>query len=195
MSAPKSDTSTIEARKHRLLELLAEGKSQLQAAEILRLENYPAHDRTIRRDVHSLRGQWGKENMNQFELIREQQLREVEEDKAELRSLRDKLTAFVDPREVIEWALKIIDRRDAIRQTEIKLTGTAAPTKSISANMQVEQQVIPVEQQLEYLNAFAGLYEDERLEELDRVKARKRTCRIVITADGWGQKALPESGS
>jgi len=44
----------------------------------------------------------------------------------------------------------------------------------------VEQQVIPIEQQLEYLNAFAGLYEDERLDELDRVKARKRTCRVVM---------------
>jgi hypothetical protein len=61
-----------------------------------------------------------------------------------------------------------------------KLTGSNAPTKSISANVSVEQQVIPIEQQLEYLNAFAGLYEDERLEELDRVKARKRTCRVVM---------------
>lgn len=180
MSAPKSDTATIEARKNRLLELLAEGKTQVDAAEILRVEGYPADSRTIQRDVRSLRGQWGEANVNQFELLREQQLREVEEDKAELRSLREKLTDFVDPREVIEWALKIIDRRDAIRQTEIKLTGTAAPSKSISANVSVEQQVIPIEQQLEYLNAFAGLYEDERLEELDRVIGRKRTCRVVM---------------
>jgi hypothetical protein len=77
---------------------------------------------------------------------------------------------------------------------EMDLRGTAAPTKSISANVNVEQQVIPIEQQLEYLNAFAGLYEDERLEELDRVKARKRTCRVVMTADVF-QKALPGSGS
>jgi len=131
MSAPKSDTATIEARKNRLLELLAEGKSQVDAAEILRVEGYPADDRTIRRDVRLLRGQWSETNMNQFDAMREQQLREVEEDKADLKSLRDKLTAFVDPREVIEWALKIIDRRDSIRQTEIKLTGTAAPSKSI----------------------------------------------------------------
>jgi hypothetical protein len=180
MSAPKSDTATIEARKNRLLELLTKGKTQVEAAEILRVEGYPADGRTVQRDVRSLRGQWGEANLNQYELLREQQLREVEEDKAELRSLREKLTGFVDPREVIEWALKIIDRRDAIRQTEIKLTGTAAPSKSISANVNVEQQVIPIEQQLEYLNAFAGLYEDERLEELDRVKARKRTCRVVM---------------
>jgi hypothetical protein len=77
---------------------------------------------------------------------------------------------------------------------EMDLRGTAAPTKSISANVNVDQQVIPIEQQLEYLNAFAGLYEDERLEELDRVKARKRTCRVVMDANVF-QKALPESGS
>ena len=192
MSAPKSDTPTIEARKHRLLELLSEGKTQVDAAEILRQENYPADLRTVQRDVRSLRGQWGEANINQYDLLREQQLHEVEEDKAELRALRDKLVEFVDPREVIEWALKIIDRRDAIRQTEIKLTGTAAPSKSISAKVNVEQQVIPIEQQLEYLNAFAGLYEDERLEELDRVKSRKRTCRVVMEAHTF-RKQLEES--
>ena len=94
MSAPKSDTATIEARKNRLLELLTEGKSQDEAAEILRLEGYPADDRTIRRDVTSLRGQWGEANINQYDLLREQQLREVEEDKAELRSLREKLSGL-----------------------------------------------------------------------------------------------------
>lgn len=138
MSAPKSDTSTIEARKNRLLELLSEGRSQASASEILRRENYPADLRTVQRDVRSLRGQWGEANINQYELLREQQLHEVEEDKAELRALRDKLVDFVDPREVIEWALKIIDRRDAIRQTEIKLTGTAAPTKSIHASVNAD---------------------------------------------------------
>jgi hypothetical protein len=79
---------------------------------------------------------------------------------------------------------------------EMDLRGTASPTKSISAHVNGDAQVIPIEQQLEYLNAFAGLYEDERLEELDRVKARKRTCRVVMDAS-WGNnnKLLPESGS
>lgn len=194
MSAPKSDTATIEARKNRLLELLSEGKSQVDAAEILRREGYPADGRTIQRDVRSLRGQWGEANVSQYDLLREQQLREVEEDKRELQRLREKLDMLVDPIEVIDLALKILDRRDTVAQREMKLTGTAAPSKSISANVNVEQQAIPFEQQLEYLNAFAGLYEDERLEELDRVKARRRTCRVVMTADVF-QKALPESGS
>jgi DNA-binding CsgD family transcriptional regulator len=56
MSAPKSDTATIEARKFRLQELLAEGKTQREAAEILKGEEFPADVRTLRRDVTSLRG-------------------------------------------------------------------------------------------------------------------------------------------
>ena len=131
--------------------------------------------------------------MSQYDLLREQQLREVEEDKAELLRLREKLDMLVDPIEIIELALKILDRRDTVAQREMKLTGTAAPTKSISANVNVAQQAISFEQQLEYLNAFAGLYEDERLEELDRVKARKRTCRVVMDAHPF-RKQL-ESGS
>ena len=75
------------------------------------------------------------------------------------------------------------------------LGGTAAPTKSISANVNVDQQVIPIEQQLEYLNAFAGLYDDERLEELDRVKARKRTCRVVMDAHPFAPQLEESCGS
>jgi hypothetical protein len=159
VSAPKSDTATIEARKNRLLELLTEGKSQVAAAEILRLEGYPADERTIRRDVTSLRGQWGEVNMNQFDALREQQLVEVEEDKTELRKLREKLEMLVDPVEVIDLALKIIDRRDTVAQREMKLTGTAAPSRSISANVNLNP-----EHSQEYLlfrEACAGLTEDQ----------------------------------
>ena len=81
-----------------------------------------------------------------------------------------------------------------IRDSVARLLGLNAPERSLHANVNIEQQVIPIEQQLEYLQAFAGLYEDERLEELDRVKARKRTCRVVMDAS-WNQKQLPESGS
>jgi hypothetical protein len=67
----KSDEATICARKHRLLELLIEGKTQAEAAEILRCEGFPAHPRTIQRDVMSLKGQWKIKNMSLFELIKE----------------------------------------------------------------------------------------------------------------------------
>ena len=79
MSAPKSDTATIEARKNRLLELLTEGKTQVAAAEQLRLEGYPADARTLRRDVTSMKLQWGKQNMSQFEQYRDNQLTRIAE--------------------------------------------------------------------------------------------------------------------
>lgn len=63
---------------------------------------------------------------------------------------------------------------------EMDLRGTAAPTKSISAHVDGNQQVLPIEQQLEYFEAFAGLYPDERLAILDEVRARKRTCRVTL---------------
>ncbi|MGA9308434.1 MAG: hypothetical protein WBW31_23770, partial [Candidatus Sulfotelmatobacter sp.] len=81
-----------------------------------------------------------------------------------------------------------------IRDSVARLLGLNAPEMRVNENYNADAQVIPIEQQLEYLQAFAGLYEDERLEELDRVKARKRTCRVVVDAS-WGQKELPESGS
>jgi hypothetical protein len=73
----------------------------------------------------------------------------------------------------------------------MRLEGTAAPTKTISANINADVQVLPIEQMLEYMQAFAGLYPDERLEELDRVAARKRTCRVVM--DAQPVKQLEES--
>ncbi len=183
MSAPKSDTATIEARRNRLLELYAEGKTQRVASEILKAEGYPADVRTVRRDVKNhLEKGWREQNMNQFEQWRDEHI-------AELEALRAKLEdPTIAPSDKIALALAII-REDS------KIKGTAAPSKSISANVNVEQQVIPMEAQLEYLNAFAGLYEDERLEELDRVKARKRTCRIVMDAHPFAPQLEDSCGS
>jgi hypothetical protein len=111
----------------------------------------------------------------------------------ELKMLRDEVLSHRKGAKPLPLAA--VDRLIKIAEVVMRLEGTAAPTKSITANVSVEQQVIPIEQQLEYLNAFAGLYEDERLEELDRVKARKRTCRVVMDASWGNSKLLPESGS
>jgi hypothetical protein len=136
---------------------------------------------TIAEDRKHLMSIASGEAKTEMIIYREQQL-------AELIQLRDVLQdPAIRPDRKVELTLAIIDR-------EMRLTGTAAPTKSISANVNVEQQVIPIEQQLEYLNAFAGLYEDERLEELDRVKARKRTCRVVMSGGG-PQKFLTEESN
>ena len=179
MSAPKSDTATIEARKNRLLELLTEGKSQTEAAEILRREDYPASLRTVQEDIRKLRVHWQETNKETFA---ESVANQVE---LHLRVIEELWTGIMPS----ETGNAIKGHLDSIA----RLTGRNAPEKSVRASVNVDQQVIPIEQQLEYLNAFAGLYDDERLEELDRVKARKRTCRVVMDAS-WGQKELPGSG-
>ncbi|SPF44747.1 hypothetical protein SBA1_550112 [Candidatus Sulfotelmatobacter kueseliae] len=151
MSAPKSDTATIEARKNRLLELLAEGKSQVEAAEILRSEGYPADPRTLRRDVTSMRGQWVKENMSQYDQWRDEHI-------AELNKLRDKLEDFlIPPEKRIELALAVI-REDS------KIKGTAAPSKSIVGHVSGPQ--------------LDALYLDIRQELLD---ADEETRQLALT--------------
>lgn len=127
MSAPKSDTATIEARKNRLLELLSEGKNQTEAADILRQENYPADLRTVQRDVSSLRGQWGETNMSQYELLREQQLTRITEKWAEI----DKDQTMTGAEKHLAWSRWM--------KLEMDLCGTAAPTKSIHATVKGPQ--------------------------------------------------------
>ena len=127
MSAPKSDTATIEARKNRLLELLSEGKTQVDAAEILRQENYPADLRTVQRDVRSLRGQWGEANMNQYESLREDQLTRITEKWAEI----ENDGSMTGAEKHLAWSRWM--------KLEVDLTGTAAPTKSIHATVKGPQ--------------------------------------------------------
>jgi hypothetical protein len=160
MSAPKSDTATIEARKNRLLELLAEGKNQSEAAELLRLEGYPADVRTLQRDVRSLRGQWGGQNMNAFEHWRDEHIEELQALRKQLEDPR------IHPSDKVSLALAII-REDS------KIKGTAAPSKSISASVNINP-----EHSQEYLlfrEACAGLTEDQLHEVYAIAKALPRT--------------------
>jgi hypothetical protein len=122
-----------------------------------------------------------QETKSEMQLYREDQLARIADKWAEIESDE----SMTGAEKHLAWSRWM--------KLEMDLRGTAAPTKSISANVNVEQQVIPVEQQLEYLNAFAGLYDDERLAELDRVKARKRTCRVVMEAHPFRNQL--ESGS
>lgn len=122
----KSETSTITHRRFRLSELLAEGKSQSEAAEIMRNENLPATLRTVQRDVASLKGQWGEANMSQFEQWRDEHIEE-------LRDLRTKLEdPTIKPADKIALALAII-REDS------RIKGTAAPSKSIHATVNADR--------------------------------------------------------
>jgi hypothetical protein len=168
MSAPKSDAATIEARKNRLLELLAEGKSQLEAAEILRREGYPADVRTVRRDVVSLKGQWGEQNMSQIEQWRDEHI-------AELRELREKLEyPLIRPAEKIALALTII-REDS------RIKGTAAPSKSIHATVsgpQLDALYLEIRQEL------LDLTDDDKQEALFLMRefAKSRKKPVVVDA-------------
>src|ERR1700727_4017397 len=90
MTTPKSDTATIEARRHRLLELLSEGRTEAQAAEILRKEGYPASVPTVWRDVRKLSINWRDLNQMEFEEFRGRQFEELQDLKIALTDLQIK---------------------------------------------------------------------------------------------------------
>jgi hypothetical protein len=129
-------------------------------------------------------------------------MQEVNQDaKTETQIMRDdqlaRIKAKIAEIECDALLMKATDKHQALWRwmlLEVKLTGTAAPTRAENVNVNVDAQVIPIEKQLLVADAFAGLYDDEWLEELDRVKARKRTCRVTLDGDVFA-KQLPESTS
>lgn len=125
MSAPKSDQAIIASRRHRLLELLSEGKTKSQCAEILQSEGYPASPNTLWLDFKGLRSQWEDANMDSIGEYRAAQLIELSELKAQL------VSPNIPPVKKVELALAIIDR-------EIDLLGTKAATKTITANINTD---------------------------------------------------------
>jgi len=156
----KSDIATIEARRNRLLELLSQGKSEVQAAEVLRAEGFPASHDTVERDVDKLALGWRKTNAEAFEQHRATQL-------AHLADLREQLVnPAIKPDRKIELALSILDR-------EIELLGTKAPSKSITATVNadgtgrfhkfVQAAAGLSEAQLERVFQFAASLEREQL--------------------------------
>lgn len=178
MSRPRGNKTSKAARAERqakALELMKTGATQDAIAELLGISRM-----TFWRDLQAIEARYvegSKEDVAAFKKSQYDALIRIESATAE---------GSIEP----EVANALVRVRDSVA----RLLGLNAPERKITANVNADVQVIPVEQQLEYLNAFAGLYEDERQEELDRVKARKRTCRVVMDAS-WGNKLLPESGS
>jgi hypothetical protein len=123
----KSDIATIESRRNRLLELLAEGKSQVEAAEILESEGFPADKRTVQRDVKFMKADWQNSNLSELDRIRQGQLELLQKMREELEF------ALLRPDRKYDLLLGVLDR-------EISLLGTKAPTKSfnVSASMDVD---------------------------------------------------------
>jgi hypothetical protein len=175
--SPRNSKAKQAANQQKIVQGTVEGKTQSTIAGELGLAR-----ETVNRNLAKLR--------EGFQLATKEQFSDyVQHQVSLLTELASQLWEGEVPADVGNSIRGVLD-------SIAKLTGSNAPTKSISAHVNGDAQVIPIEHQLEYLNAFAGLYEDERLEELDRVKARKRTCRVVMDAS-WGNnnKLLPESGS
>lgn len=171
----KTSKAERAERQARALQLMKEGGTQEAIAELLGISRT-----TFWRDLQAIEARYvegSKDDVAAFKKNQYDALIRIESATAE---------GSIPP--------DVANALTRIRDSVAKLLGLNAPERSLHANVNIEQQVIPIEQQLEYLQAFAGLYEDERLEELDRVKARKRTCRVVMDAS-WNQKQLPESGS
>jgi hypothetical protein len=126
MSGPKSDRAVIEARRFRLNELLAEGKTAAQAAEILRGEGFPAAHDTVERDVAKLAPAWADKNIGDAGCWAGEQYIELQAMKGLCEDPK------IRPDRKIELLLGILDR-------EMRLLGTAAPTKSIQAHVSAGQ--------------------------------------------------------
>jgi len=122
----KSDTATIEARRNRLLELLSEGLSETQAAEVLRAEGFPASHDTVERDVDALVPKWRAENASAFEQYRKNQFTRITAKWAEI----ENDASMSGAEKHAAWARWM--------KLEMDLLGTAAPSKSITAHVKTD---------------------------------------------------------
>jgi len=161
--SPRNSKLKVASNQARIVQGLNEGKKQVQIAAELSLT-----PETVSRNLAKLR--------EGFTIASKEQFSEYVQRQVELlsKAIEEVWEGNLPP----EAANSIRGLMDSIA----RLTGSNAPSKSISAHVDAGASVIAISEQYEYLQAFAGLYPDERLEELDRVAARKRTCRVVMDA-------------
>jgi hypothetical protein len=130
MAGPKSDRVTIEARRNRLIELLSEGKTAAEAATVLRSEGFPAsHDR-VEADIDALLPALQRQNADDMNVYISNQYVELQALKLACHN------GSIKPDRAIELLLGIMDR-------EMKLLGTAAPTRSESKQTTVKVSASP----------------------------------------------------
>ena len=165
MNTARSDRAVVDARRNSLLTHLANGCTVAQAAEFLRQEGFPADIRTIQRDVAALRQEWRASIRQSVDEYRDNQLRELQEIRTILGD------PSIKPKEQIQLLLQIIS-------TESEIVGTRAPNRTLTANVSVAPE--HSQDYLDYKDAFAGLSDEERREELARVKARKRSWKPPV---------------
>ena len=124
MAGPKSDAATIEARRHRLTELLAEGRSVNQCFEDLVEDGFPASRTTLWRDVVELRKDWKTANIKNYDALREKQMGIL------LKIEQALLEDLVDPDKAKVWL--------AIRKDVSSLLGLDAPSRSVSVSLNMK---------------------------------------------------------
>lgn len=124
MSGTKSDASTIASRQSRLMELLAEGRTQAESALVLMSEGYPAHPQTIWRDIKQLKVEWSANNSEAFTALRQSQLRILEKIEESL------IKGSIDAETSRAWT--------GIRKEIGQLLGLNAPNRSVSAHVSVD---------------------------------------------------------
>jgi hypothetical protein len=122
MGGPKSDEATIQARRFRLNELLLAGKTVAEAAEVLRAEGFPASHDTVEKDEKTLAVIWRRDNAEGYAQVLSDQFLWLQELKRDLKS------PSIKDGDKISLALSILDR-------EMDLTGTRAPSKTQSTNV------------------------------------------------------------
>jgi hypothetical protein len=151
-----SDKGIVLARRKRLAELLAEGRSQAESGEILKGEGFPADRRTLWKDVCS------------FELTspaadfwRSEQLIELSELKAQLES------PLIRLKDKVDLTLAIIDR-------EIRLLGTESAKKSVNVN--IDGKLTP--EYMEIAKLMVDVDPADRVKALDFIKSLVRPVEL-----------------
>lgn len=168
MTAPPSDTATIAARQSRLVELLAEGKSQTEAAEILRSEGHPASEPTITRDVRELKVGWTETTIRDFSVSQDGQLARI----TDKWTLIENDASMSGAEKHAAWARWM--------RLEMDLLGTSAPTKSIQAHVS-SAKLDPL--YLAVRSVLQDLEEDDQLAGLELLRQFAKTKRKPMTID------------
>jgi hypothetical protein len=163
MSAPKSDKATIAARQNRLLELLAEGKTQAEASLVLYSEGFPADRITLWRDVKALKVHWQATNAEAFGELRKSQLSVLERIEQSL------LEGSLDAETGRAWL--------SVRSEISKLLGLNAENRSIVAHVTSDSN--PLIQR--FKKSILGLNDEQVEQVLDFAQgiARQRQAQTI----------------
>jgi hypothetical protein len=121
MPGKPSDAATIEARRHRLTELLSDGRSVSQCFEDLVQDGFPASRTTLWRDVVELRKDWKTANVKNYDALREKQMGIL------LKIEQALLEDLVEPDKAKVWL--------AIRKDVSSLLGLDAPSRSVHVSL------------------------------------------------------------